>query len=246
MKRIMYLCLLIAIPFLIHADHGRNQLNGRWISPYFNKQIKVKVKRNEIRVKGLSNRRWTSFTAIRWNVFEDCDGNRIKINNIHDLVYINRYLGKHIHFVKKGHIHQNHVCNARCSIRYDYFSPHGNGFNNTFEDNYFDDWDDDSWGNFGGRKNKGSFDQEDRKFRFNNNGFSGKYHVREIDEYITIKRTNSGLKAKRGNGNWINYKQNRNRKNEYIDSKGNKYLVRSENEITWKNKNGTVSLNLKK
>ena len=122
MKRMLYLCLLLVIPLILQADHGRKRLNGKWINPYFNKTIKVKVKRHEIKVKGLSRRGWTYFTPIRRNVFEDCNGNRIKIQNIHQLVYINRFRGERIRFIKKGHRHHNHTCNSRCAIGDDFFT----------------------------------------------------------------------------------------------------------------------------
>lgn len=247
MKRILYLSLLLIIPFLVHAEHGRNQLNGKWISTYFNKTIKVKVKRHEVKIKGLTGRGWTYFTPIRRNVFEDCSGNRVKINNIHDLVYVNRRRGLRIQFVKKGHNHNNHVCNSRCSIGDDYFGNYGgnNYYDDYYGDDYYDDWD---YGSRNNRNNRGHRNNRNSKSDkgFYTNGLSGKYHVREIDEYITIDNTRYGLKAKRGNGNWVEYTQNRNRKNEYVDKKGNRYLIRSDDALTWKNRKGTISLNLTK
>lgn len=246
MKRMLYLCLLLVVPLILQADHGRKRLNGKWINPYFNKTIKVKVKRHEIKVKGLSRRGWTYFTPIRRNVFEDCNGNRIKIKNIHQLVYINRYRGERIRFTKKGHSHRNHTCNSRCAIGDDFFtfSDHGNGtyYDDDYDD-FYGDFYGDSWGNRNNRRNRNNRHGLDN---FYHDSFNGQYHVRELDEYITITRTSYGLKAKRGNGNWVKYTQNRNRKNEYIDNKGNRYLVRSDGQLTWKNRNGTVSLNLKK
>lgn len=249
MKRILYLSLLLVIPFLVQADHGRNRLNGKWVSLYFNKTIKVKVKRHEIKIKGLRGRGWTYFTPIRRNVFEDCSGNRIKVKSIHDMVYIDRYRGERIRFVKKGHRHHNHTCNSQCSIGDDYFgsfSGYNNYYDDYYEDDYYDNWGDRDRGkknNRGKRKNRNKLYSDDGFF---GNSLNGKYHVREIDEYVTINRTRHGLKARKGNGNWIEYTQNRNRKNEYVDQNGNKYLVRSDNDLTWKNRNGTVSLNLKK
>jgi hypothetical protein len=144
------------------------------------------------------------------------------------------------------------VCNSQCSIGDDYFGS-ANGYNDNYDNHYgddnYDDWD---YGSRGSRNNRGN--RKDRNDRNRNNsdiGFydnelSGKYHVREIDEYVTINRTRYGLKAKRGKDNWIEYTQNRNRKNEYVDQNGNKYLVKSDDALTWKNRKGTISLNLKK
>lgn len=244
MKRILYLSLLLVIPFFLHADHGRNRINGKWISPYFDTQIKIKVKRHELKVKGLSRRGWTYFIPVRRNVFEDCNGNQIRIKNIHDLVYINRYRGERIRFVKKGHNHHNHNCNSRCSIGEDYFSYQGqqNNYDNYYGDGYYDDWGyDDNERGYRDRRNRGSQDRN-----YSNSRLDGRYHVREIDEYVTLNRTRNGIKAKRGNGNWVEYTQNRYRKNEYIDRQGNKYLVRSDGDITWKSKNGKISFNLQK
>ncbi len=242
MKRILYLSLLLVIPFLLHADHGRNRLNGKWISPYFNKQIKIKVKRHEVKVKGLTRYGWTYFTPIRRNVFEDCSGNRIRINNIHDLVYTNRYRGERIKFVKKGHNHHNHTCNSGCSIGDDYFSYsnyNNDYFDDYYEDDYYNDesYSDDDWIYKSSRSNRNNY---------SNSRFDGRYHVREIDEYVTLSKTRYGLKARRGNSNWVEYTQNRYRKNEYIDKRGNKYLVRSNGDILWKSKDKKVSLNLQK
>lgn len=245
MKRILYLSLLLIIPFLLQAGNGRNRLNGKWISPYFDTQIKIKVKRHEIRVKGLTRRGWTSFIPIRRNVFEDCSGNRIKFKSVHNLIYINRYRGERIRFIKKGHRHHNHVCNSSCHIGNDFFDHGGQGYSNYYENDYYEDYYND-WG-----QGDDPWRNRDRRGNGNNdfgldNRFDGRYHVREIDEYVTINRTRRGLKAKRGNGSWVNYTQNRLRKNEYIDKKGNRYLVRNDGSLTWKNKKGDVSLNLNK
>ena len=168
------------------------------------------------------------------------------------MVYMNRRSGERIRFVKKGHNHHNHVCNSRCSIGDDYFGHYGHSNNHDnyngddYYDDYYDDWGDDSWGD---RNKRGKRNNRNRNNTYDgayNDGLNGKYHVREIDEYISINRTRYGLKAKRGNGAWVDYTQNRNRKNEYIDKKGNKYIVRSDNDLIWKNKTGAVSLNLKK
>ena len=243
MKRILYLSLLLIIPFILQANHGRNRLNGKWISPYFDTQIRIKTKRNHIRVKGLTRRGWTNFTPIRRNVFEDCNGNRIKFRNIHELIYINRFRGERVRFIKRNHRNQNHVCNSSCTLGHDFFNYRDNGpdYPGYYGDDYYEDWDyNDNWrGN--SRRNR---DQSD--WGFGDNQINGRYLVREIDEYVTINRTRYGLKAKRGNGAWVNYTQNRLRKNEYIDKSGNRYLVRNDGSITWKNKSGSVSLNLQK
>ncbi len=249
MKRIMYLSLLLVIPFLLKADHRRDVLNGKWISPYFDTQIKIKVKRHEIKVKGLSRRGWTYFTPVRRNVFEDCSGNRLKFKNVHDLVYVNRYRGERIRFVKKGHNHHNHTCNSGCAIGNDYFNYSGYGqySYDSYGDYGYNDWeyndyDDNEWGYRNERRNRG----ERGNRNYSDSRFDGRYHVREIDEYVTLSRTRNGLKARRGNDDWVEYTQNRFRKNEYVDRKGNKYLVRPNGDITWKSKNGKVSLNLQK
>lgn len=246
MKRIIYLSLLLVIPFFLHADHGRNRLNGNWISPYFDSQIKIKVKKHEIKVKGLSRNGWTYFAPINRNVFEDRNGNRFRIKNVHDLVYVNRYRGERIKFVKKGHKHRNHICNSRCAIGNDYFTFFGS--DNNHYDNYSSSWsyndgyadwrNNNQGGNRGNNHNNGN--------RYANSRFDGRYHVREIDEYVTLNSTRNGLRAKKGNKKWVEYTQNRYRKNEYVDNKGNKYLIRSNGDITWKSRDGKVSLNLQK
>jgi len=241
MKRLIYLSLLLTIPFFLHAEHGRDRLSGKWISPYFDTQIRLKINRHEIRVKGLSRRGWTYFTPIRRNVFEDCSGNTIRINNVHDLVYINRYRGERIRFVKKGHIHRNHTCNSRCAVGNDYFSySQYSGYGDSY---YYDDYNNRSNEGWGDRREN---NRNDAINNYSNSRLNGRYHVREIDDYVTLNKTRYGLKAKRGNDNWVEYTQNRNRKNEYVDNRGNKYLVRSDSEITWKSRDGKVSLNLKK
>ena len=244
MKRIVYLSLLLALPFLLHADNrGRNRLNGKWISPYYNTQIKIRVKRHEIKVRGLSRRGWTYFTPIRRNVFEDCRGNRIRLKNIHELVYVNRFRGERIRFVKRGHRNHNHVCNSRCNIDHDFFAyPDYDGWGHGQGDGYYEDW-----GYGDGFRDRGRNENRNRNGSFSsNNRMDGEYFVRELDEYVTINSTRNGLRAKRKDGKWVNYSQNRYRKNEYVDKNGNKYLVRSDGDITWKSKNGNISLNLQK
>ncbi|MEM9545298.1 MAG: hypothetical protein AAGA77_04960 [Bacteroidota bacterium] len=241
MKRIFYLSLLLVLPFLLHANHGRSQLNGRWISPYFDTQIKIRVKRQHIRVKGLTRRGWTNFQSIRRNVFEDCSGNRIRFKNVHELVYINRFRGERIRFVKKGHRHLNHTCNVSCSLGNDNFGYTGpyDSYSENYGGNYADDYGYDDYSGFGGGRSN-------RDREINSSRIDGRYLVREIDEYVTLKRTRNGLRARKGSEKWVAYTQNRYRKNEYTDKKGNKYLVRSDGSITWKSKNGKVSLNLQK
>ena len=245
MKRMIYLCLLLVVPLFLQADHGRDRINGKWISPYFGTKIKIKVKRHQIRVKGLSRRGWTHFSPVRRGVFKDCQGNRLVFNNIHELVYHNRFRGERIRFVKKGHNCPGHSCATSCSFGDDYFTypdyydDYGNDGYGYDGWGYDDSWDyDNSWRNGGGRRHGDP--------RNSNQGFGGQYHVREIDEYVTINRTRNGIRAKRGNGNWVSYRQNRYRKNEYVDNKGNKYLMRSDGSLTWKSRDGKVSLNLEK
>jgi len=52
MKRIIYLSLLLVIPFLLKADgYDRQLLNGKWFNPDNGDRIRLKVKRSSIRVK---------------------------------------------------------------------------------------------------------------------------------------------------------------------------------------------------
>jgi hypothetical protein len=239
MKTIFYVCVLLAVPFLIHADHGREILNGKWISPLLNKKIDVKVRRSEVKIKGLTTRGWSTFISTGCGVFEDCDGNRIRINNIHDLVYTNRFHGTRIRFTKKGHVHANHSCTTKCSLRNDFFS-YSNYDYGYYEERY------DKYNTSHFRDGNNDWSDRNEPVLYPDHQFDGRYHVREIDEYVILNKTRTGLKARRGNQNWTEYTQNRFRKNEYIDGKGNKFLVRSDGSLTWRSMDGNVSLNLSK
>jgi len=250
MKRIIYLSLLLVIPFLVHADHGRDRLNGKWISPFHGNTIKLRVKRNKIRVKNLVRRGWTNFRPSYRGTFEDRNGNSIRINNVHELIYRSSCGRERIRFVKKGHVHHNHVCSASCEIGQDYFDfIDGCSSDYSSNDNYYND----GYGSYNDRYNNydryGNYDEyggrwSERNSDRNSRRLNGEYFVREINEYVSVQSTRNGLRAKRGNRDWVNYRQNRYRKNEYIDDNGNKYLIRSNGDLTWKNNRGTVSLNL--
>ncbi len=252
MKRIIYLSLLLVIPFLVSAEHGRDKLNGKWISPFHGKEIKVTVKRHEVRIKNLTRRGWTTFRPGRRGTFVDRTGNAIRISNVHELTYRSNCGDERIRFVKKGHQHHNHVCNGGCSIGNDYFSytdrhggHGGHGGHDNNNDNYSDYGGYDNYNGYSSNNNRDdrwSTRNENRS----NSRIKGRYFVREINEYIVIEDTRNGLRAKRGNRDWVNYKQNPYRKNEYIDEKGNRYQVRSDRSLFWKNKSGSTSLNLTK
>jgi len=253
MKRIIYLSLLLVIPFLVNADHRRERLNGKWISPYHGKEIKVKVDRHDVRIKNLTRRGWSTFRPGRKGKFIDIRGNEIRINNFHQLTYRSNCGTERIRFVKKGHNHHNHVCNRSCGIGHGFFY-YSNGNGGHDNDRY------------GGYLDYGSYDRYDRYndhngYSSNNrrndswsnrsekratNRINGRYYVREINEYVVIEDTRNGLRAKRGNQDWVNYNQNNYRKNEYLDQKGNRYQVRSDGSIFWKNKSGSTTLNLNK
>ncbi|MEE9440138.1 MAG: hypothetical protein V3V14_14125 [Saprospiraceae bacterium] len=255
MKKIMYLSLLLFVPYFLSAGHGRDRLNGKWVNTVFNQTIKIKVKRDYIKVKGLSHhhRHWVEFTPIGRSTFEDCDGNTIHIKSIHDIVYTNRRYHERTRFTKKNHHHHGHFCGSGCRIENDYFNYNSCEVysNNTFYGNneHYNNYNYDGY-------NNGHYDEytiEDtyktrrpKNNRFNkySNPLSGTYYVREIDEYVTLKISNRGLKAKRANGNWVYYNQNRYRKNEYLDKNGNKYLILNNGNIKWKSQDESISLNL--
>lgn len=246
MRRLFYLSLLLIIPFLVHADHGRKKLNGKWISPFHGKEIKLKVKRNEIRIKNLTRRGWSTFLPSYRGTFEDHVGNTVRIKNIHELVYRSSCGGERIRFVKKEHRHHNHNCNTSCGIENDFFS-----YNDGYYGGHREFYNEDEY--YSNNANSGYENHDDYGGRWsqrndlrNSQNIGGRYFVREIDEYITIQDTSNGIRAKRGNREWVHYRQNRYRKNEFIDDKGNSYLLRSNGGLKWKNKRGTVSLNLYK
>ncbi|MFT4536351.1 MAG: hypothetical protein ACJA1A_001624 [Saprospiraceae bacterium] len=246
MTRLIYLSLLVVIPFLVTAEHGRDRLNGKWISPFHGNVIRVKVKRDKVRVKNLTRTGWTTFRPARRGKFVDRNGNSIQIKNIHEMIYRSNCGDERIRFVKKGHVHHHHVCNSNCGIGQDYFSYHDN------YGHYGSDNNNESYSGYDGYNAYNGY-SENRPDRWANRdderstrNISGRYFVREIDDFVVIENTRNGLKARRGNLDWVKYRQNRYRKNEYIDSKGNKYNVRSDGSIFWKNKSGTNSLNLTK
>jgi hypothetical protein len=255
MKRIIYLSLLLVMPFMVSADHGRDRINGKWISPFHGTVIKVKVKRNKVLVKNLTSNGWITFRPSRRGKFVDRYGNTIRIKNVHELLYRGSCGTERIRFVKEGHIHHNHLCNSNCGIGDDYFSYEGDYGN---YDNDYGNYDNDYGNNsdygggyyYSGYTNNGNNNRNNRWSNRNekksNKRLSGKYFVREINEYVVIEDTRNGLKARRGNRDWVNYRQNRYRKNEYLDPKRNKYQVRSDGSIFWKNKSGSISLNLTK
>ena len=241
MTRIIYLSLLLVVPFFVTADHSRDRLNGKWISPFYENVIKVKVNLNKVRIKNLTYKGWTTFRPARHGNFVDRSGNSIKIKNIHELIYRSNCGDEIIRFVKKGHVHHNHVSNSNCGLGQGYFSyqddfrDYGdNGNNNNNGDSYY----------YSGYTNNRDDRWPIRNVERRNRSIEGKYFVREINDYVVIKNTIYGLKARKGNHDWVTYRQNRYRINEYIDSKGNKYHVRSDGSIFWKSKSGFISLNL--
>jgi len=257
MKRIMYLSLLLIIPFLAIADHGRDKLNGKWISPYTGQVIKLKVRRDHIKVKGLSRRGWTTYDIIGRHTFEDRNGNLIHLRNLHDLIYKERYRRKRIKFVKKGHLHHNHNCGSGCNIGNDYFFFRDNNSCTADSDYGYSSWTtykrhDDYYGGRRGdtyddyREGRGDRDYYDdyHDDRSRSSIPNGRYFAREIDEYIEIRSTRSGLKARRSGRDWVEYRQNRYRKNEYVDNRGNTYITLSDGSLQWKKRIGGATINL--
>jgi hypothetical protein len=233
MKRIIYLSLLFAIPFLASAEHRRSYLNGKWINPYHGQQIKLKVKHNRIRVKNLASRGWETFRIQNNGLFVDKFGNTIRIRNIHELTFRSNYGRERIRFVKKEHVLHNHQCGPRCSIDGSFYIDELNDVYRYDRNNRSNDYYSNSR-------------RSERDIIRPNRGIRGRYFIRELDEYVTLEDTRDGLRARRGNQDWINYKQNRNRKNEFLDRNGNKYRLKSDGRIVWKNRSETVTLNLSK
>jgi len=240
MKRIFYLSLLLVIPFLASADHVGEFLEGRWINPYFGEQIKIKTKRNYIRVKGLPRQRgYQDFRPIRRGVFEDHFGNRLYVESQHEVDYVDRYTRDRITFLKRG-FHEHHVCNSACR----------NGYG-SYNDGYYNNHPDRNYDRNRNRNNRNrNHDRyDDRSYNgygYNNLGINGRYFVRELDEYVVIEKTHRGLRAQRKGEKWVEFTQNEIRKNEYIDREGNKYNVRLDGSMYWTSKSGKTTFNLSK
>jgi|GEM_PF-6800208 len=242
MKRIIYLSLLLVIPFLLKADgYDRQLLNGKWFNPDNGDRIRLKVKRSSIRVKNLTRRDWVKFRKVGRRKFMDRAGNTIKLKNRHKLVFRSACGNRRHVFFKKNSYHQGHTCGQGCGFDQ---GNHGTSYysHTDYGDDYGGYYSDRNYGNDRQSEYYNSWSYDERDAR---NDLSGQYYVREIDETVVIRMTNTGLKAKR-NGKWVQYNQNRYRKNEYKDLRGNTYHVRNDRSLVWRSRNGDVKLNLRK
>jgi len=136
MKRILYLSLLLVIPFLAKADgYDRALLNGRWINPDNGDRIRLKTKRSSIKVKNLTRRDWVKFRKVGRRTFMDRQGNTIKLRNRHKLVFRSACgTRRHVFFKNDGY-HRGHTCDHACGFG------HGN-YGTTYygERDYGDDY----------------------------------------------------------------------------------------------------------
>lgn len=243
MKFILHISLLLLVPFLAIAEGRPHALDGIWIDSWHDTKIKVRENHRTIEIKGLQSRGWTTFRVDRRGRYKDRIGNTIEINNIHNLEYRSVCGRERIRFNKKGHSHNRHRCTRACdynatSNHYSSSWSYGNNHNENRRDNsriemqgntrYSNSARDDSY--------RSGYDDED----------SERYFVREIDEYIDIRRSNTEIRAKRQGGDWVTYRQNRLRKNQYLDQNGNSYLEGYGGALTWISKSEKVRLNLTK
>ncbi len=274
MKRILQLMVLVLLPYLAKADHRHSPLNGYWYNSTHHISVRLHAKRTYIKVKGLRRtffRRWLIYRPIDYNVFKNRYGDIIILKSLHHFVFIDFRNGSRLHFIRKGFFH--HHCTSACHIGYDYFEydtygdygscghyggwdesdewgyPYGydGEYGTSWYDNEYDtSWYDDDDYVYRGKKNNNHPKRQNYKKRQKSASFGGQYYVREIDEYVTLIPTQEGLKARRKNGEWVKYKRSGKDRNNYVDSKGNKYVIDSPKNIKWIGKSGEVILNLSK
>lgn len=241
MKFILHISLLLLVPFLAIAEDRPHSLDGIWIDSWHDTKIKVRENHRTIEIKGLQGRRWTTFRADRRGRYKDRNGNTIEINNVHDLEYRSVSGRERIRFIKKGHSPNHHSCNRACvySDGVDHYSSswsYGNSRNENRRDNRRIEY-------RGNTRNSISDRDDSYRSGYDDEG-SERYFVREIDEYIDIRRSSNEVRAKRQGGEWITYRQNPLRKNQYLDNNGNSYIEGYEGDLTWLSENEKVRLNL--
>jgi len=90
------ICTLLAIALSLQIGLSESlpvpirNISGKWFSNYTNTVIRVKAKRDGIKVKGLRGiRSWRTFDYVGRNRFKDCYGNQIKVNPYNELIFQN-------------------------------------------------------------------------------------------------------------------------------------------------------------
>ena len=71
-----------------------------------------------------------------------------------------------------------------------------------------------------------------------------RYYVRELDEYVQIQQTATGLRARRVGGKWITYRQHQWKPTESVDANGNVYRRLPGGDLKWFSRDGLVSYSL--
>jgi len=224
MIRLLHIIILALIPILLigsqPSENYKDRLEGRWFETWNGHEIKVKEKRYGLKIKGINgHRKWTKFDHVRNNKFRDCDNNLIRIHSSNFLTYVSS-CGRYKSEYRRGNSgrHNNYFGHSQC------LNP-----SVSYEEEYIEYY------------QPRTYERQDR-----NLSRRERFHVRELDEYIDIEFTSYGLRARRSERDWVEYKQNRYRKNEFKDHRGNRYIRLDDRTFRWKNKHGDRSLILSK
>ena len=231
------------------ARHRFDFLEGKFTSPQFGDQVRIKAIRGGIKVKGLNRTRgWLRFYTRRGSLLRPEYGRgMIEVVGPHRIILKRNRSSRGIHFVKKPR--KGLVCNMSCCSsrwnqrdrnrydrydrrgyddRFDYYDGYGQ-----YDDYYYDD-------KLDRRNNR---DRRSRDFSFNLEPYLGEWYSNELRKLVIIEKSGSNeIRARvSGSQRWTIYRLNG---RQWEDDRGNTYTLESNDVLVWRKRNGKEVLRL--
>jgi hypothetical protein len=217
--------LLILISNILSAS----DISGYWFNPRLQESIRIFKNQQFIFVKGLfSKNRTSKFKSKGRGVFVDKEGNSLILENRNTLKLRRRYANDYIRFEKVRDV-DGHNDWKKFHDYDDDFEISRNNFDISNTDDVY-------------KANRSN--QIDLYSRLGNNTISSTIPFEELAgtweandrRYPTVAIIDhrEGLKAKfTGSTNWITYVLSKVGRNEFIDTKGNKYIFDTPSKAKW-------------
>ena len=228
MKHLILLLGFLIGPFTASANFSLD--DGKYYNHAIEKKVRINCKSNSIKAKGLVNYDWTKFRHRGHREFVDRRGNSIRIIGRNTFEFRARGRNHVVVFHRDRLVDRieheifNNGCSSSCATNCTIH--HGHPSHGGHSGDY-------------GYSNGGHIDGR---------GLEGVWATSKFDDDVIIERTNEGLRAKLlgSSRDWTYYRQDSYDKKEYIDNRGNRYVVRSSREMVWYPKQGGSPVVLKR
>lgn len=222
MKNLILLLGLLMTPFIGSANFSLD--DGKYFNHSTSTKVRINCKSNSIKAKGLISYDWTKFRNCGRREFVDRRGNTIRITGRNTFEFRARGRTRVLIFHRDNWIDRiehrifNEPCTSACAAG---CTIHHGGHSGTYENHGY------------------SADSRD---------LEGVWATSRFDSDVIIERTNEGLRAKLigSKREWTYYRQDSYDKKEYIDNRGNRYVLRSSRELVWYPKEGGSPIELRR